>query len=92
MYRALDHEAARRACLHPGITSFPEYIRGFAYLFVESQNRREDADHDPHGEWFKSEIDDRIETVRAAIRDFEAAGLQEKRLFAVHVLFGTPRT
>ena len=92
VYRALDHEAARRACLHPAITSFPEYIRGFAYLFVESQNRRDDADYDPDGEWFKSEIQDRIETARAAIQDFETAELQEQRAFAVHVLFGTPTT
>jgi len=89
VYRALDHEATRRACLHPEITSFPEYIRGFAYLFVESQNRREDADHDPDGEWFKSEVHDRIETARAAIHAFESAELKEKRAFAVHVLFGT---
>ena len=92
VYRALDHETARRACLHPGIASFPEYIRGFAYLFVETQNRRDDADHDPDGDWFKSEIHDRIETARTAIQDFEAAELQEQRAFAVHVFFGTPTT
>ena len=89
VYRALDHETARRACLHPGISAFPEYIRGFAQLFVESQNRRDDADHDPSGEWFKSEIHDRIETARRAIQDFEAADLHERHAFAVHVLFGT---
>lgn len=89
VYRALDHQAARRACLHPGITSFPENTRRIAYLFVESQDRRYDADYDPGGEWFKSEIIDRIATARAAVQDFEKADLQEQRAFAVHVLFGT---
>ena len=76
----------------PGSPRSPEYIRGFAYLFVEAQNRRDDADYDPAGEWFKSEIQDRIETARAAIQDFEAAELKEQRAFAVHVFFGTPTT
>lgn len=88
VYRALDHVAARRACTDPAIATFPENVRGIAQLFVESQNRRHDADHDPHGDWFKSEVIDRIATARQAIRDFEDADLRDKRAFAVHLLFG----
>ena len=88
VYLALDPQTARRACTHPAITSFSENLRGIAQLFVESQDWAHAADRDPHGEWFKSEVHDRIATARQAIRAFEDASLRDKRAFAVHLLFG----
>ena len=88
VYLGLDPHSARQACTHPAIASFPENIRGIARLFVESQDRRHAADRDPHGEWFKSEVQDRIATARQAIQAFEDADLRAKRAFAVHLLFG----
>lgn len=91
VYLALDPQTARRASVHPATASFPEYIRGIARLFVESQDRRHAADRDPHGDWFKSEVQDRIATARQAIEEFEDGDLREKRAFAVHLLFGANR-
>ena len=91
VYLALDPHSARQACTHPEIASFRENIRGIARLFVESQDRRDAADRDPHGEWFKSEVQDRIATARQAIQAFEDADARAKRAFAVHLLFGVER-
>ena len=91
VYLALDPQGARKACTHPAIASFPENIRAVARLFVESQDRRHAADRDPHGEWFKSEVQDRIATARQAIQAFEDADLRDQRTFAVHLLFGVGR-
>ena len=87
VYLALDPKSARLACTDPALASFPENVRGIAQLFVEAQERRHDADFDPGGEWFKSEVEDRIATARRAIREFEDADLRDRRAFAVHLLF-----
>lgn len=75
------------ACTDPALAAFPENVRGIAQLFIEAQERRHEADYDPDGDWFKSEVEDRIATARQAIRDFEVADLRDRRAFAVHLLF-----
>lgn len=87
VYLAVDPVSARLACTDPALASFPEHVRGIAQLFLEAQERRHEADHDPGGEWFKSEVEDRIATARRAIREFEDADLRDRRAFAVHLLF-----
>ena len=85
VYCAFDPQTARRACTHPVIITFPENVRGIAQLFVEAHERRHETDHDPGGEWFKSEVQDRIATARRTIRDLEDAALQDRRACAVHL-------
>ena len=68
---------------------FPREVRNFADRFVDIQGKRAEADYDPEapqGRWSKADVAEDIDTAEDAIECFEAAPLQARRAFAVHVL------
>ena len=89
-YRALEHGYARSRCLdQPSMKRFPREVRNFADQFVDIQGKRAEADYDPEtpqGRWSKADVAEDIDTAEDAIERFEAAPLQSRRAFAVHVL------
>lgn len=89
-YRALEHRYARSQCLdQPSMKRFPREVRNFADQFVDIQGKRVEADYDPEapqGRWSKADVAEDIDTAEDAIERFEAAPLQARRAFAVHVL------
>ena len=88
VYRALNHAAAKDACLRQGVISqFPRQIQNFASLFVTMQIERHAADYDPDGIYFKSAVLNDIRASCAAMRDFIAAPATDRRAFAAWVLF-----
>jgi hypothetical protein len=56
-------------------------------MFVQMQSKRHTADYDPHEKFYKSAVLNDIAAVRAAITDFEAAPLKDRRAFAALAMF-----
>lgn len=90
-YRAVEHGAARGACVDQRITRFPEAIQDFANAFVTMQAKRHKADYDPSARFAKFEVAQDIATARQAILAFHTAPLQDRRAFCVWVLLKPPR-
>jgi uncharacterized protein (UPF0332 family) len=89
-YRSLEHGFARNACAGP-LTEFDADIQGFADVFVTLQQRRHEADYNPHAHFTKSEALARLSQAETAILAFEACSLPERRAFAVQVLLKARR-
>jgi hypothetical protein len=87
VYRALNHGPARTACRNHEISRFPQEIQNFANIFVDMQAKRHDADYDPFSRVFKQEVLRDIENVRQVLNDFGSVAMNDKKAFAVWVLF-----
>lgn len=74
------------------MAKFPQQIQDFANVFVAMQAKRHDADYNPFHKTTKSEVTTDINAVEAAIDDFEAAPLKDRRAFAVWVLLKERKT
>ena len=88
VYRALEHAKAKHACRQQRVLrAFPMEIRRFAEMFVDLQEARHEADYALEGEYSKPDVLAIIHRAWNAINEFEQAGVQHRRGFAVHVLF-----
>ena len=87
-YRALDHSLARIQC--DKVSDIPDYgpeaVR-FADKFVVVQGLRHTADYDPAAEFSRLQALTLIDEIESAIAGFNTVGQEERRAFAIHVLF-----
>lgn len=92
VYRALEHGAAKNACLMSDkLALFPKKIQDFANVFVAMQEKRHKADYDPKAKTRKSEVSTDIDVVEGVIEDFESVSIKDRRAFAAFVIFKPPR-
>ncbi len=91
LYRALDHGRAKRRCRHQTLSRFPQQIRNFANQFVTMQEQRHLADYDPLNPFSRSAVSLFIDESRTVITDFENVDRDDRRAFAVFVLFDLRR-
>jgi hypothetical protein len=88
VYRALDHGAAKNACLNGTLMAkFPQEVQDFANVFVQMQAKRHAADYDPDYKAYKSAVLSDIAAVTAVIDDFGNTPAKDKRAFVALVLF-----
>ena len=94
-YRALDHGRVKRQCTERRsrqiLKRFPQGIQDFADQFVEMQRRRHLADYDPFEHFSRYSVAQYIEETRSAIVEFENVDRDDRRAFAVFVLFDLRR-
>jgi hypothetical protein len=83
----LDHGAAASACRHNALSKFPKDIEDFGNAFVAMQDKRHQADYDPHAKFTKSEVLNDIALVAKAIADFETCDAKDRRAFCTFVVF-----
>lgn len=86
-YRALNHGKTRQSCSHNQIAKFPDHIRDFANLFVSLQEKRHEADYDPHARFVKSGVNNDLIWARQAIVNFTRSPINDRRAFCAFVLF-----
>ena len=87
-YRALEHALAKKACKNSAmIGKFPAAIQDFANAFATMQEKRHDADYDPHVRFTKSEVLQDIVLVEKVIKDFSCERKKDRRAFCAAVLF-----
>lgn len=88
-YRALSHGKTKNSCGHKQISKFPDPIRNFANLFVSLQEKRHEADYDPHANFAKSGVKTDLTWAKQVIIDFMQAPMKDRRAFCAFVLFTT---
>ena len=86
-YRTLDHGRARERCVGPMIGIFPQDIQSFAAQFADMQSQRHDADYNPSAQFSQSEVVRLINETDIRITAFENTAANDRRAFAVYVLF-----
>lgn len=87
-YRALEHGYAKNQCNNRRVMDrFPPEIRQFGVWFVYMQRERETADYDPGSNFSRSYVFELISYTAAIIAQFEDVERDERRAFAVFVLF-----
>lgn len=86
-YRTLEHGRARERCLGRMIGIFPRNIQSFAAQFADMQYQRHDADYKPSVQFSQSEVLRFINESDIRIRAFENTAADNRRAFAVYVLF-----
>ena len=87
-YRSLDHGLAKRQC--DKVSSMPEFgpeLVRFADNFVVAQGLRHTADYDPSAAFSQSQVLVLIDEIESAITRFNTVVQDERRAFAIHVLF-----
>lgn len=90
-YRALNHGRVKTQCSNRVVNRFPPEIQNFAKLFVEMQRRRHIADYDPFAQFSRFRVSQLIVQTRSAIDGFMAVHSDDRRAFAVFVLFDLRR-
>ena len=91
IYRSLEHGYAKNQCQNQAIGQFPSAIQDFAANFIELQGNRHDADYNPSRTFTRHEVQKLIDESEASITAFENASEQDRRAFAVYVLFRPAR-
>ena len=95
MYRALDHGKVKRQCAERRpkrvLARFPQEIQDFADQFVRMQRERHLADYDLFEHFSRSTVFQFIEETKLAVAEFEQADRDDRRAFAVFVLFDLRR-
>ena len=86
-YRTLEHGRARARCLGRMIGIFPQDIQSFAAQFADMQSQRQDADYKPSAQFSQSEALRLINESEIRITAFENTAADDRRVFAVYVLF-----
>ncbi len=66
---------------------FPQQIQDFANVFIQMQLKRHEADYNPECKLFKSAVLTDISIADAAITDFQAAPIMDRRAFSAWVMF-----
>ena len=87
MYRAIDHGRVKRQCSKRTIAKFPQEIQKFAHHFVMMQAQRHMADYDPLEQFSRSSVAQLLEETKSAITEFATVDNDDRRAFAVFVLF-----
>ncbi len=88
IYRALEHGLARNQCENKQLmVEFIQEVQNFGGLFVEAQRLRQIADYAYAPSFTRSEVANLIDEAERAIVAFNAADQDERRAFAIHVLF-----
>ena len=94
-YRALDHGHVRRQCTERRpkrvLARFPQEVQDFADQFVTMQRIRHLADYDPFEHFSRSVVSQYVEETKAAITEFNHVGQDDRRAFAIFVLFDLRR-
>ena len=94
-YRALDHRRIKNQCTERRprqvLAQFPPEIQKFADLFVNMQRERHAADYDPLEEFSRNSVAQFVGSARSTIAEFEQATRDDRRAFAVFVLFDLRR-
>lgn len=94
-YRALDHGRIKRQCSERRtkrvLASFPQEIQDFADQFVRMQRVRHLADYDPSEQFTRRSVAQLIEAARSTIAEFQNVARDDRRAFAVFVLFDLRR-
>ena len=90
-YRALDHRRIKNQCTKQTIARFPQGIQDFADHFVRMQRRRHLADYDPFERFARGSVTQLVEATRSTIDEFENVARDDRRAFAVFVLFDLRR-
>ena len=86
-YRTLEHGRAKERCARGMIGIFPQDIQSFAAQFVDMQSQRHDADYKPSAQFSQSEVLRLINESEIRITAFENTSADDRRAFAVYVLF-----
>jgi uncharacterized protein (UPF0332 family) len=87
VYRSLSHGTAKSACSNLNMMSkFPIQISSFAFEFVKMQQKRHDADYNPHAKFYKSDALADINRCEGAIADLQLVPTKDRRAFASWVL------
>ena len=94
-YRALDHRRIKRQCTERRpkqvLAQFPPEIQKFADQVVTMQRERHIADYDPSEQLSRGSVAQLIEATRSTIDEFENVARDDRRAFAVFVLFDLRR-
>lgn len=86
-YRTLDHGRAKERCAGRMVGIFPQDIQSFAAQFVDMQSQRHDADYKPSANFSQTEVLRLISESDIRITAFENTAADDRRAFAVYVLF-----
>jgi hypothetical protein len=68
------------------IKRFPQEIADFANTFVTLQEKRHEADYDPHATFARSSVQSDIALAEQAIDRFRSAAASDRRAFCAYVL------
>ncbi len=95
MYRAPDHGHVKRRFVERRpkrvLARFPQEVQDFADQFVRMQRLRHLADYDPFERFSRYTVSQYIDETKAAIAEFEQVHRNDRRAFAVFVLFDLRR-
>ena len=92
LYRSLDHGRAKKQCTNKQtLNRFPKEIRNFAAQFVRMQQERHLADYDPLNHFSRSVVSLYIQETKSVTNAFENISRDDRRAFAVFVLFDLRR-
>ncbi|WP_311044088.1 hypothetical protein [Rhizobium bangladeshense] len=91
VYRTLEHGVAKNSCKTTAARGFPTGIVSFADTFVVLQEERHRADYDPIARFVRAEVLVLIDNCEQAIKDLRSAPRQDRKAFAVWVLFQKKR-
>ena len=95
MYRAPDHGQVKRRFVERRpkrvLARFPQEVQDFADQFVRMQRLRHLADYDPFERFSRYAVSQYIDETKAAIAEFEQVHRNDRRAFAVFVLFDLRR-
>lgn len=87
-YRAIEHGHVKKQCMNKAvITRFSQELQDFGKWFVYMQILRHRADYDPVARFTRSEVLDHLGSVEDIIKAFSRVSLNERREFAIFVLF-----
>jgi len=89
VYRSLDHGKARARCRDAvSNNQFSVNVSDFAQMFETMQGRRHSADYDPDWRATAAQVNSDLNAVRNRIARFGVVQQDERREFAIHLLFG----
>ena len=87
-YRAIERGRVKKQCMNEAaIPRFPQELQDCGKWFAYMQIVRHCADYDPVARFARSEVRDRLGSVEDVIEAFSRAFLNERREFAIFVLF-----
>lgn len=87
VYRALEHGVVKNRTGNQRIFSrFSPDIRDFASIFVELQDKRNNADYNPFATFSEADVEGDIDDAETAINNFERISDRERRNFAIYIL------
>ncbi len=87
VYRAFDHGVIKSSCGNARVMSkFPSEIQDFANFFLETQQKRHDADYDPTEKFYKSDVLSLIDDAKKNIKKFKGCSSKDRQAFVALVL------